>query len=293
MNPPLRAHRLCLLLLLLVSAGALGAQLPSQRELNGFLLGQYDKAIAGAFTDLLKVDTAPDHWIARIYALDRTHHAYMAFQFAPDRPNQAVSLQIAGDSGTPMRPFLGVVLGDHWQTVLRRLGDPSVTRHESDLNLDLYVYEGRNYSLELDSLGRVSSIKLFGYDGFPDHPAEAVPSLDSLAIALDGGPEAALEYLAADLEVYRKHQTYSFRRAAFADLMDDTTAIAQLLLRGSSSVAAVLRDPSRRARADVNLRVWERHTPGVVFKFPGRIPIAEIVYVNDAGRWRIYEVKYR
>jgi hypothetical protein len=276
-----------------VSASALRAQAPSQRELNGFLLGQHKEPIAASFTKVLRVDSTSDRWIYRTYLLDRSHHAYMTFKFAPDHPDQAVSLQIAGDSGTTMHPFAGLVLGDHREAAISRLGNPSRIEHEAELNLILYVYEGRNYSLEFDSLSRVSSIQVFGYDGFLDRPAETAPSLDSLGSGLAAGGDAALQYLAPDLEIYEGGQTHSFRRAAFTEVQDDTTAIAKLLFLGVRSVAAVLRDRSNRSGADLNIRVWERRPSGWVFKLPATAPIAEIVYVNHAGRWRVWEIRYR
>jgi len=271
----------------------LGAQAPSQRELNGFLLDQSGDAVAASFAQVLKVDTMADHWVYRVYGLDRSHHAYMAFKFPPDRPKQAVSLQITGDSGTTMHPFLGLVLGDHYQTVLKGLGDPTVIRHELDLNLDLYVYDGRNYSLELDSLGRLWSIEIFAYTGLPDRPKETVPSLDSLAAALEAGGDTALQYLAPDLEIYEKGHTHSFLRAALTEVEDDTSTMARLLFHDAKSAVAVLRDPSTRVRAEANIRVWERRSPGWVFKLPRPTPIAEVVYINHAGRWRLWEIRYR
>src|SRR5262245_38225869 len=86
----------------------LQAQVPSQRNLNGFLLGQHKDAIAASFSEVLRVDTTPDRWVYRTYLLDRPHGAYMSFKFAPDRPDYAISVQLAGASGTTMRPFGGL-----------------------------------------------------------------------------------------------------------------------------------------------------------------------------------------
>ncbi len=157
-----------------LGASALGAQAPSQRELNGVLIGQYKDAIAASFAKIIQVDTTTDGWIYRTYALDRSHRAYMSFKFPHDRPDYTASVQIAGDSGTPMIPFLGLVLGDRRESLLIHLGQPKHITHERDLNLDLYDYDDRNYSVEVDSLGRVSSIQILGDDGFAKSPANPV-----------------------------------------------------------------------------------------------------------------------
>jgi hypothetical protein len=272
---------------------AVRAQLPSQRELNGFLIGQHRDAIAASFATLMQADTTRDGWIDRVYLVDRTHHAYMAFKFPHDRTDFTISVQIAGDSGTPMVPFLGLLLGDHRDVLVARLGRPSHIEHEADLNLDLYQYAHRNYSVEVDAQGRVSSIQIFAYDGFPDAPRGAAPSLDSLAHALQAGGDIALQYLMPDVEVYRAGKTIGFEHAALTDLLSDTTEISKALFKGPASIAAALRDSSFRAAADVNLRVWEHGGVGWVSKFPAPAPIEELVWKADAGRWRVWEVRYR
>lgn len=269
------------------------AQVPSQRELNGFLLGQHKDAIAASFASLIQADTTADGWIDRVYLVDRPHHAYMAFKFPRDRIDFAISVQIAGDSGTPMLPFLGLKLGDRRQALLARLGQPSDVKHEADLNLDLYEYAQRNYSVEVSAQGRVSSIQIFTYDGFPDAPKGVAPSLDSLARALQAGGDIALQYLMPDVEVYRGGKTIGFTHGALADLLSDTTSISRALFQGPASVAAMLRDSSFRATADVNLRVWEQGGVGWVSKFPAPAPIEELVWKADAGQWRLWELRYR
>jgi hypothetical protein len=269
------------------------AQSPSQRELNGFLIGQSDRAIAGSFVTLLQADTTSDGWVNRVYLLDRAHHAYMAFKFPADRPHQTISVQVAGDSGTDMLPFLGIRLGDHSDALLARLGRPSSTSHETDVNVDLHEYEGRNYSVEVDSQGRVSSIQIFGTKGFPNRPTEVSPSLDTLWAGLELGGRAALEQLGPDAEVYRGDSTITFEHAALADIQAASTPIAGAFLHGPQSVRGILADTSVRRHADGAIRVWEHHAPGWVWKFPATTPISEIAFVVDAGRWRVWEVQYR
>src|SRR5205809_7003960 len=93
-------------------------RVPSQRELNGFLLGQHKDAIAASFAKVLQIDTTSDGWINRSYLLDRPHRAYMSFKFSHGRLDYATSVQVAGDSGTPMVPFVGIVLGSSRQALL-------------------------------------------------------------------------------------------------------------------------------------------------------------------------------
>jgi hypothetical protein len=269
------------------------AQAPSQRQLNGFLIGQSDDAIAAHFTVLMQADTTPDGWVNRVYLLDRAHHAYMAFKFPKAHPHETISVQIAGDSDTEMVPFLGIRLGDHPEALLPQLGRPSRVSHENDVNVDLYEYAGRNYSIEVDSNSRVSSIQVFGTEGIPDWSLGTMPVLDGLWEALEIGGRTAMEALASDAEIYRHDSTVSFRHGALADLQTGSTSFAQALLRGPQSVRAIIADSSVRHRAEGAIRVWLGRPPGWVWRFAAPTPISQLVFVRKGDHWRLWEVQYR
>lgn len=290
----MRPAFLSLITILAASLPRMGqAQVPSQRQLNGFLIGQHRDAIAASFATILQVDTTSDGWIYRTYLLDRAHHAYMSFKFPQDKPDYTVSVQIAGDAGTPMRPFVGLVLGTRRDVLLARLGRPSRIEHQGDVNTDLYFYDNRNYSVEVDAQGRVSSIQILGDEGFPQPPAGGAPSLDSLLQAIQARGDGALQYLTPDFEIYRAGKTIGFRHGALLDLEADTSAMAVALFQGPNSVLTILQRPETRSDGDVNLRVWEHGGSGWVWKFPSSAPIAELVFKADAGRWRVWEIRYR
>ena len=97
----MRQVRLVLFISWLSLASAMGQNsLPSQTELNGFLLGQYATSADGAFGKPTQVTPTDDHWIYRVYVFDKRHNAYMAFKFAADDEKRMLSIQIAGDAGT-------------------------------------------------------------------------------------------------------------------------------------------------------------------------------------------------
>jgi hypothetical protein len=269
------------------------AQAPSQRELNGFLIGQHKEAIAASFAEVLRVDTTSDGWVYRSYLLDRPHHAYMTFKFPQDNPDYAISVQVSGDSGTAMQPFLGLLLGSRRDSLLARLGKPSGIEHQADVGTELYSYEARNYSVEVDSIGRITSIQILGYEGFPAKAPSGGPTLDSLVAGLRAGGEAALPYLMPDFELYRGRQVVRFRRGALMELVPDTSQVALSLFRGPGSLLGSIQDSTVRATADVNLRVWPGGDTGWVWKFPAPAAVSELVFKANAGQWRIWEVHFR
>jgi hypothetical protein len=265
----------------------------SQRELNGFLLGQYKNAITASFDTILRVDTTPDGWVSKAFLLDRAHHSYMAFGFRPEAPDYAVSIQVTGDSGTPMRPFVGLALGSPRDSLLARLGPPSSVVHQDDVETDLYIYDGRNYSIEVNKQNRVASIQVMGYEGFPDSTPSEPPSLDSLLAGLRAGGDAALQYLMPDVEISYGERVLMFRRSAYMELVPDTSQVAVALFRGPRSLVAALQDSVAISSADVNLRIWEKGGMGWVWKFPPPAQLAELVFKANAGRWRVWEASFR
>jgi hypothetical protein len=64
---------------------------PSQYELNGFLLGQHIKSINQQLGAPAQEQHTDDHWVNRVYIMDRAHHAYMVFKFAPDLTTRSPS----------------------------------------------------------------------------------------------------------------------------------------------------------------------------------------------------------
>ena len=101
---------------------------PSQRELNGFLIGQDADAIAGGFSTQPKEQKYDDGWIDRVYALDSLNTSFMVFGY-PDSLHDCLSIQITGRMGTEMRPFLGLKLGDPREKIIASLGPPSKVQH--------------------------------------------------------------------------------------------------------------------------------------------------------------------
>jgi hypothetical protein len=163
--------------------------------------------------------------------------------------------------------------------------------------LERWRYGGRNYSFEFDPAGRLSSIQLFGFDGFPGEPLTPLPILGQLRAALlDRDVEWLMGLLAPDLEVYANGKAHGFRRAARIELSDSQADVTRLLLGEEHSVRAALQDSRVIEDADVALRVFERPNPGSVYavwKLPTRSRLREIVFEGFAGEWRAWEIRFR
>lgn len=266
---------------------------PSQVELNGFVLGQHRAVMEKTFGKPWREQTTSDHWVYRTYIIDRPHHAYMAFKFASQRKDYCYSIQVAGDSGTPMVPFLGLRLGDRRRRIDELVGPPSKTEREKQWPADLLSYHGRNYSFETDTLGRLSSIEIFGYEGFRERPdSSAMNPLPALERALaERGVDSLILALAPDFELYHGGNVLRYTVAARDELADSASALTTLLYGPGSSLRAALAE--EKTAPDVALRVSEKAPLGLVYKFAKSRTVEEVVFQWQAGRWKVWEVRLR
>lgn len=276
---------------------ATAAQAPSQLELNGFLLGQRSEAFAAQLGKAAQEEVTGDKWTYRVYIVDRPHRAYMAVKFAPDRPDHAVSIQVAGDSGASVLPFLGVSLGADTAVVRARIGAPSAVERSAEPTLVVWHYADRNYSFEFTTAGRLFSIQLFGYDGFPPQLSTAVATLVPLREALNS--QSALDLLAVlapDAEVYRGEATHTIDGGVRHVLEDSTSALRRQLLDGPASLRAVLANEAIVAAATTSIRILTDGRRGAIYsviKFPANSQLEELVFEGFAGSWRVWEIQFR
>jgi hypothetical protein len=284
----------------LVASSVLPSQLhgqvaESQRELNGYLLGQHSSVLASTFGEPFREITREDGWTDRAYVLDYDRGVYMVFGFSPDRPEYMVAIQITGGSGIDMYPFLGLTLGDDSSVVRDGLGQPSDVAHSPELNLDVWTFDGRNYSVEFDSTGRLYSIRIVGFEGFPEVEGSLTP-VGPLAQALRSEDiDQLLDLLAPDVEIYKDDSVHMFNRAARTELLDPNSEVSRLLYSGPGSLREVLPETLSDADYEMNLRIFERQPEAFysVCKFPDAIPVEELVFQKQAGRWRVWEVRFR
>ncbi len=281
-----------LLFLILISSTAIAQPKfpPSQRGLNGFLLGEDATPIAAGFDTLLKEQKYGDGWTDRVYPLDSAATSFMVFGFA-DSSDDCMSIQISGRPETAMHPFLGLRLGDPKEKVYGTLGSPTEIRHMQYRSRLFLHYDDRNYSLELDSLGRLWSIRILGYEGFADMPPDSLPDLTAMFGALrSSDPEIILEALAPDVEIVANDTAYSFMGSPLDVVSNQATRFSQLLYAGLSSLAslegsqihAALLDPQSSDDAGHVLR----------YTFPPNAAVKDVVFVIHAGKWRIWEVRF-
>lgn len=258
---------------------------PSQYELNGFLLGESAASLDSALGAPWRVVPHEQGGGSdRVYIIDRPHHAYMAFTFDSGQ-TVAGDLQLSGAAGTKASSFLGIKLGTPRSEVEAKFGPPAGERHEDDVNVDLVWWTDRNYTLEIDSAGRVNSIRLEGYEGFRDAPLDSdLQPLPRLRADLASGQvDSLLAILAPDIEFYQGDAVTRYTRPPRTELTTATSPVRQQL----SKVAGIPSTPPDNTA----LRVEDGAT-GMVYKWDHG-PVQELFFKWFPGGYRLWEVKFR
>ena len=280
------------LFLLLPNILAVAENPPSQVELNGFLLGQYKKILESTFGEPFKEVVHDDGWIDQFFSLDPDTESYMIFGVSSKDDVQIIAIQITGNSSPAMFPFLGLRLGDSKSKVLDVLGEPSSIKPVviPDLNLDLkyYIYEGKNYSVEINELDKLYSIRLVGYDGFLEK-VQGMPAIEKLKDCVrSNNAECLVNILAPDFEAFKDSKAITYSTAARRELANPASPLVRLLRGTEKSLRSVFLD--EKMKGDAQLRVYEKGGSGWVFKYPESKIIREIVYTYYAGGWRAWEI---
>ncbi|MEO2168591.1 MAG: hypothetical protein ABGY42_10815, partial [bacterium] len=138
---------------------------PSARELNGVWLGEplaEIEARLGQPYNVMDGQTGGQH---RTYTLDASTGSYMVITFWPFRPGNAFAVQVNSDDALPIPTLHGLTLGASREDLIAAVGAPSSERPVADLARTLLLYDGRNYSFEVDSSLRLVSARISGYTG--------------------------------------------------------------------------------------------------------------------------------
>lgn len=267
------------------------AQIPSQRELNGFVIGQHRNAIKAAFGKPYEERKTDDGWVYLTYLLGEKPFVYMIFKFPSDDLDHCISVQIAGDRDAPMELFAGVRLGTSADDVSRKFGRPSETQRLTDPPVEVWRYENRNYSFEFDTGKRLFSIQIFGFDGFAESPPiEPLPWKDVQTRLRSTDLDGMMAAFAPDAEIYQANEVFGFDNSMRKVLSDPKSRFR----RGLALVVTALQHELARGPAEINGRMWwQSGRRGSVYKFPAGAPVVEIVLIPHAGEWRVWEVKLR
>jgi hypothetical protein len=282
----LRRHVHLTLLLTLTAVGA-AAEVSSQRELNGFALGQSREAVKAALGTPFDTRTTEDGWVYLSYRVTPESSAYMSFKFDAEDSTHVFAIQIAGAPTTPMHTFAGIRLGATSEQVRRIFGEPTDIDRLESLPVEVWSYQHRNFSFELEE-GRVASVQIFGYTGF-DASSGRPPGWEDLRSRLRStDPDTLVATFGADASIDRGEERYRMDRGIRAALSNPSSPFRRALTLVVEAVDRPDLGPS-----EVNIRIFANGEAGAVYKFSSDAPVEEIVVAQEAGEWRVWQVRLR
>jgi len=259
-------------------------------ELMGFLLRQNRAAIEGALGKPFNQQKGENDLMHYAYHMRGSKVDYFVACYG--KGDAAIEMELTGDEPTGPTGFEGLELGDTAKKAEERLGKPSEIRHEEDVNLDLWDYKDANYSLEFTASGKLYSIQIVdetkhGPDGVP-----GTADLRALANAIrTRDVDKLMEMSSGEIECSTS-EAYGIRDGTARSILGDARSKISLCL--SRAADAILALGPETKGADGSLRIWpEVKELGYVIKFPANSPLREIVFVGEAGGWRVYEVTFR
>ena len=264
-------------------------------ELCGFLLRQDRKAVEAALGKPFHEEKGNPDTTAAAYHLPGSKEDYLVAFFYnkknSEQQGKAVQLELTGREPSGPTGFFGLELSDPAAKVEAVLGKPTETRHEDDVNLDLWDYEGQNYSLEFTADHKLYSIQIIDQPGNDSPGFAGSDQVRLFAQTVQAqNIDSLMEMASGEIECSTTEafgiQTGSARNI----LSDPKSPVSICLQRAAKAILALGKDMNG---VDDSLRVWTKHTPGTVTKFPATCPLKEVVFDQEAGAFRVYEVTFR
>jgi len=255
-------------------------------DLNGFRLQQFLSVVEPTLGRPFKTIDEGD-LVANAYLVDQD--AYMVVGHLKKYPNNISVLQLTGTTAKAL-PFRGLLLGDSGSKVIDVLGKPDHVKQIQSPNVTKLVYEGRNYTVELDESDRLYSIQVFTTADLMNKTDGSESEWSNFKGAvLAKNIAALLEMMKPDVEIYRGGKTLSITAPFSTFAAKPNREFVSALVGPTNSVLQQI----RQAEPVKELRLTEKVGMGVVYKFPNGKILKEIAFFPFNGRYRVYEIAFR
>lgn len=277
-------------LILFIGKGSF-AQVKGELELGGFLLGQYRKAVHNELGPPLQRINTDDGWIYEFHKIKPDTSVYALFKYSAKDTLRVYAIQLNGRFYPEMHPFKGLTLGSNVREVDSALGNYNRTDTIDNPSVIVRYFEGVNYSVEIDQQNKLYGIQIFG-NILHEQPKSTFPEIKPFQNAVHFKNVDSLVYwLAPDVEIYAHGKVTTYQGSARREFLNSESEFVNLLLGVQPSVRTVFE--IEHAEATPEIRLVEGHRSLVVYKFYKSVTLEEIVFTQLAGRWMVYEIKFR
>jgi hypothetical protein len=174
--------------------------------------------------------------------------------------------------------------------IMALLGKPSTTESAGEYG-DKWVYDGTNFSLEVNKLEKLSSVKITdtSHEMFPQGPdVKKIPSFERIRTVLNSGSNAEiLSLLSGDVEVYYKQKVYAFEKSFKTEGATNYSKTLSIIKAISKDLTTV---DIHGSYYEENMRIAQGTDVRHVIKIKSGHQIKEIVLKYFGGEYYIYEI---
>lgn len=278
--------------LLFLSHGTFAQQIEGEVELAGFVLGQYRKTVHTQLGPPIQQRHTEDGWIYEFHLLKPDTSVYALFKYAQWDTTRIYAIQINGEHDDEIKPFRGLKLGAKKELVNHVLGAFDKKEVVDDPPVVVQYYPHKNYSVEIDNHGNLYGIQIFG-NILNNKPAHHGPSIRQFRNAiLTRNIDSLVACLSPDVELYKGNKILRYTGAARSEFKKHDSEFVKLLLGETGSVWYVFAKEMAEGTSETRLHP-EHQKMTVVDKFFDSSVISEVVFIPHAGKWKVFEVKFR
>ena len=258
----------------------------NQFKLNGFWLHQYKKSIPNTLGKSFKAGEKENStW--EVFMLPDSNN-YMVFEFDKTKIHWIKAMQITGKEPQEI-PFFGLRLGDDKSKVLKILGKPDEIKQIISPKVSLYKYRSKNFTVEIDDNDKLYSIRI-------DAPSDLFNKLPA-NVFWDDFKESVFkkdfkkfsEFARPDMEIYKDNKILDINKSFEKFFSNAKGEFYSAIFSKNKSLYQELKliIPTQE------LRFVEGFGSGWVFKFQDGKILEEISFFPYAGKYRVYEIKFR
>lgn len=258
-------------------------------NLYGFELGQFRHVTSNELGKVFLSHKFEDGFEYEMFLLKPDSSLYIVFEYAPAINNVIWSIQITGSNGETNFGNTKLKLGMDKSEVEKMIGKPFEVKNIENFGSQ-WIYKNQNYSFEISSDGKLSSIKI--KDTFSNQAPDnsVIPNYMELITVLNGNSNLEIaSALAPDVEIYYEGKTIYFQKALSKEIAMDESKIFETIK--SLRVGLEKVNTKDTLTYEENIHLIENHFPMHVIKIKNGHIIKELVLKYWNGKYLIWEIK--
>lgn len=276
-----------------LSQGSLAQIIDGEIELAGFILGQYRKTVHEQLGPPFERRKTSEGWVYEFHVIKPDTSVYALFKYPEWDTTRIYSIQLSGDAYEEMEPFRGLKLGSPREAVNRQFGTPSRKETLEDPPVEIDYYDHKNYSFDFDkATNKLYGIQIYGRI-LEQKPGKSAPELHAFRNAvLTKNLDSLIMNIAPDAEFYKSGKVIGYRVGARHEFQNTQSEMVKHLLADSGSLLYLF--GTEKSQDVPEQRIYNKKGDvTTVYKFPASKVINEIVFLPHAGKWKVYEIRFR